>query len=259
MSAIGSIIGAVGSVLGGLLGSNDDNTLERIQLKRAITLRAEDARNAGIHPLAALGAGWPNYQSTNSNAALGQGVGDAAKIIGNMLDQMMVKENAEADIEEKRAQADLAKAQAFETMKNANAIGRGQAGRTQNFGTPEANSTLAGENLGDPSKFTDLSQIGVLPAGQPQRVANPDTAPDAETSLWAQVEQGTFPKFLRYLSEINTPKEVLELGWKIQSALPGRSIEELKRRYEKEMRILAKEVGRVYHPRFPTYRTGGGF
>ena len=58
-SALGSAIGAVGSLIGGNIASNNANKQYEMQKEFAqngIRWKVADAKAAGIHPLAALGA-----------------------------------------------------------------------------------------------------------------------------------------------------------------------------------------------------------
>lgn len=121
----GGIASAIGSIAGGLLGrksaqeANEMNAaLTREQIayqkelnKNQIQWRVEDAKKAGLHPLAALGVSSYSYTPVQSNIS-GQDyswLGDAAGGIGDSLSKMGQNANAAAQREKDakaRAQAE---------------------------------------------------------------------------------------------------------------------------------------------------------
>lgn len=137
---LGSIISAGSSLLGGLLGKSSADKQMKMQTKFAkngIQWRVEDAKKAGIHPLAALGA------STSAYSPINNGFGDAVAQAGNALGQ-----EASAQAERKRqepltslnskliassidtnqAQAELYRAQALSTAAQARNQAQGAVG-----------------------------------------------------------------------------------------------------------------------------------
>lgn len=75
----GSILGGLGSILGGVFGRSaaDDNKDAQFHFaNNGIQMRVKDAEKAGIHPLYALGAQTPQFQpvSTDWASDMGQGL-----------------------------------------------------------------------------------------------------------------------------------------------------------------------------------------
>lgn len=121
--AIGGAIGAAGSVVGGLLGqsasaqANEQNYQAQKEFaQNGIRWRVADAKAAGLHPLAALGAQTPSYTPSafvgdtswmgDAAQSLGQGIGRAAEA------KMTAKERAR-----ERAVADQSVALSMETKR----------------------------------------------------------------------------------------------------------------------------------------------
>lgn len=95
-SIVGDIAGAAGSVVGGLLGqsasaqaSAQNYAAQKEFAQNGIRWRVADAKAAGLHPLAALGAQTPSYTPSafvgdtswmgDAAQSLGQGIGRAAE------------------------------------------------------------------------------------------------------------------------------------------------------------------------------------
>ena len=104
MSLLGAAIGAIGSIV--------DNKANKKQADRqydlarnSIKYRVEDAKNAGIHPLYALGA--PTIQSATSTSSVGQGMADAY----NQYEQHQRQKDNDALVR-RQAEANIAKTQA---------------------------------------------------------------------------------------------------------------------------------------------------
>lgn len=95
-SAIGSAIGAVGSLIGGGIASNNANKQYEMQKEFAqngIRWKVADAKAAGIHPLAALGAQTFSY---NPVAVGDNGISDALSQMGQGIDRAVAaKQTAE--------------------------------------------------------------------------------------------------------------------------------------------------------------------
>lgn len=94
MSFLGSIIGGIGSLAGGLFGksSQDKANAANIQLQKdfaqkGIQWKVADARKAGVHPLAALGASTVGFSpSVVGSSALGDAVSNMGQDIGRAVD-----------------------------------------------------------------------------------------------------------------------------------------------------------------------------
>lgn len=95
-SAIGSAIGAVGSLIGGNIASNNAKQQYEMQKEFAqngIRWKVADAKAAGIHPLAALGAQTFSY---NPVAVGDNGISDALSYMGQGIDRAVAaKQTAE--------------------------------------------------------------------------------------------------------------------------------------------------------------------
>lgn len=106
----GAIIGAGGSLLGGLMGSNAAQkglNWQKHLARNQIQMRVADAKKAGISPLAALGAslysgGW------SSGNALGDGIAAAGQAIGDHVsragERKMATELHQASLDKLRAE-----------------------------------------------------------------------------------------------------------------------------------------------------------
>lgn len=94
MSLIGSLIGAGTSLLGGLFGKNsaedaaDKNAkLQKEFAQSGIQWKVEDAKKAGVHPLAALGAQTASFSpSYVGDTSMGQGLANAGQSVARSLE-----------------------------------------------------------------------------------------------------------------------------------------------------------------------------
>lgn len=128
---LGSIISAGSSLLGGLFGKSAQEKANKQALKfqkNFIQYRVEDAKKAGIHPLAALGAS-ANY-SPVSTAGFGDSIAQAGAAIGDGLNRSQDKKASAgmqklnemlitSNIDTNKAQADLYRAQALNATQEA--------------------------------------------------------------------------------------------------------------------------------------------
>lgn len=119
---IGDIIGGLGSIVGGILGSNSQNAanaaneriaqqniaMQREFAQHGIRWKAEDARQAMLHPLFAMGASTHGFQPVSVNA---QGtdygfLGRAGQNIGRAIDAgLSFSEKRDARLANQTAQA----------------------------------------------------------------------------------------------------------------------------------------------------------
>lgn len=91
---LGSIIGGIGSIVGGLIKNNADKknaqrqeALQREFAQQGIQWKVADAKAAGIHPLYALGASTHSYAPTSvGGSGLGDGIAAAGQNIGRAID-----------------------------------------------------------------------------------------------------------------------------------------------------------------------------
>lgn len=117
----GSIIGAIGNVVGGILGSKSadkDREAQEAFARNRISWTVEDAKRSGIHPLAALNAGYPGYNPVG-DGGLGGAIAAAADGVGKGLQTRKLRSLEE---EAAQAQIDLVKAQTDETNARTQSI-----------------------------------------------------------------------------------------------------------------------------------------
>lgn len=217
----GALIAAGGQLLGGLLGmgggSNGAIKMHNQTLKKSIQYRAQDARQAGIHPLAALGAGWPNYTPTQSSGqeGIGNAVGNAASIIGDLLAQTGEKDKSDAETARTIAETRLIEAQVNSINGKIGQLGRGvnNGGSTlSDPQTPSNGNTVL--NSGDPEGYAkNLSTLGNLFTNtigtQGQKITQPnmDVAADMETTATSHLENGTFVQWVEKLIWNNSTEQ----------------------------------------------------
>ena len=154
---LGSIISGVGSLIGGnsaAKAAKKENDRQYDLARNSIKYRVEDAQNAGIHPLYAMGA--PTLSSSmQSTGQMGQAVADAASAVGKGMSTSYQKEmerlnlaNAEADLKSKQLRnADFVK----QSMDSSNISRLANTDRTMKLGngaevTLAKDKTLAEEN-----------------------------------------------------------------------------------------------------------------
>lgn len=179
---LGEIIGAGASLLGGLFGkkSADKANEENIKLQRefaqqGIQWKVADAKKAGIHPLAALGAQTVSFSpSVVGDNALGTGIAQAGQDIGRAI-------NSTSTVEAKTAQLSLQMAE--EQLKglrldNAgkgiqNAALASRAVRASQVGAPFP-SLSGATNTGVPGQATSQLKLGgvLLPPNPEHSTAN---------------------------------------------------------------------------------------
>lgn len=200
----GSIVAGIGSIFGGLLGSKDAEKDRQLQLdmaKNRISWTAADARKAGIHPLAALGASYPGYTPVGS--PLGQGVARGAEHLGRAADQATKKSDpvAASAIRVNDAQARLLEAQAQTLTLETKLAAIGATSGARNVSSPAHSPNPARESV------TPLF-IPEATGTRGQTIRNlPDMkiAPDLETTVAARLEDGSILPWLRKLWQNNSP------------------------------------------------------
>lgn len=127
---LGSIIGGIGSVVGSIFGSKERSKDRKLQLRamtHGIRDRVADAKAAGIHPLAALGAATTSYSPVGSGG-IEAGMARAGEAFGKAASGSMEKRIGESQIAVNEAQAQLYKAQATTEVVNARNRAIGVAG-----------------------------------------------------------------------------------------------------------------------------------
>lgn len=85
----GPLIGAAGSLLGGLFGQSAQNrnaerniALQKQFAQEGIQWKVEDAKKAGVHPLYALGANTTSYQPVSVGDSIGPALADMGQDLG---------------------------------------------------------------------------------------------------------------------------------------------------------------------------------
>lgn len=91
----GGLVGALGSVAGGVIGSSSQKKLTRANLdfqrefaQHGIRWRVEDAKAAGLHPLAALGAFPASANPVVMEDPMGRSIAQAGQDIGGAISRM---------------------------------------------------------------------------------------------------------------------------------------------------------------------------
>lgn len=157
---LGSIIGSAIGGITSLFGQNQQMAAQKEFAKKGIQWRAEDARKAGIHPLAALGAQTAQYSPVGDTAGahLGDAVGGAIDMASNRSTAQLQKAQVESAIEVNQAQAELLRAQSRTTIANARKVAIGGSPQTQVVSNPNVSTQATGKGGSD--KANTLSIFG---------------------------------------------------------------------------------------------------
>lgn len=212
----GSILGAIGSVVGGLFGKSAQDKQMEMQKQYAqnrVQWTAADARKAGIHPLAALGgAGAPSYTPIGGNP-IGQGIAAGAAQLGKGTDPV-----SKSVISVNEAQADLLRAQALSVTGEMAANVRAGTTGARNVSDPTKPTGLAVHlNAADDrihQSFSDLGAMGAKPSfsavqGADGRIHFREDNPEGmEEGIFAAIREGRGWQFLTDLVDRNIS------GWK---------------------------------------------
>lgn len=147
----GSIISAGGSLLGGLFDNSFDAKQAKIAREREdnfIQRRTADAKEAGIHPLAAIGANHTGGYAAPTSS-VGDAVGDAANALGAGVDAAK-NPLADAQLSVLRSEADrnAAEAELARATSRTTIASMRRGGQTLSTDVVEAPRTL---KLGDRS------------------------------------------------------------------------------------------------------------
>lgn len=137
---LGSIIGAVGGLAGGLLGksSSDKAThanfainaenaaLQREFAQNGIRWKVADAKAAGLHPLAALGATGASFTPSgiqiSGDNSLGNGIAEAANVMGQNINRARQATQSQAERELEQINLDLARQNLYNTRAQGNLL-----------------------------------------------------------------------------------------------------------------------------------------
>lgn len=149
----GSIIGAIGSLAGGLLGGKsqekaaDSNAaLQREFAQQGVRWKVEDAKAAGIHPLYALGANTiaasPSYVGGSD-----YGIGNAMAGIGQDISRSIDAKRTQRERDEARLQSIIQADLTNENMGLQNDLLRAQIAKIQQPAHPPAMPTAEGYTI----------------------------------------------------------------------------------------------------------------
>lgn len=143
---LGSLISAGSSIIGSIFGSKErakDRALQQRAMTHGIRDRVADAKAAGIHPLAALGASTTGYTPVGSGG-IEAGIASAGDAISKGMEQRLGERQAESSIKVNEAQAELLRAQTQTEIQNARHRAIGVAGVKNKMTAPEAIQTPLG-------------------------------------------------------------------------------------------------------------------
>lgn len=126
-----------------------------------IASTVKGAREAGIHPLAALGA-QPGYTTVSGgpSSPVGSAIGEGMKSIGQSMAQQLPQaqiDNLAADTDARKAQAELYRAQSRTMIQNAARAAIG--GPKLNADTPKPITTFGFTGTRDPKKFSSAQDV----------------------------------------------------------------------------------------------------
>lgn len=226
---------AIGSIIGGIMGASSAAKDRKLQIKFAkngIQWRAADARAAGIHPLAALGAQTPTYTPVGDGglgSAIAQGASAMGDTFANTQSSKAQKPIIQSQLEVNKAQADLLRAQTVSTLANVTAGVRGGVGGK----VPTA----------DPQKAEDIYHNGQKAVA----AYVPFYDPREGNKI---IGYGVNPVLYGDFSERVAPHVVGPIERQaLTPAGPGRKVEGLPSRASRGERVELDGVTYVYHPR----------
>lgn len=230
-SAIGSAIGAVGSIAGGLIGANNAQSVAGMNYEaqkefaqNGIRWKVEDAKRAGIHPLYALGASTQGYSPTAGYTG-DFGISDAAAHFGQGYERaqqakMTKEERDKQDVRD--AIQDMAALEDLNQKRRMNdaQIRLANSEIFRNF----ALSTNALRKTGLPPAMP--GGLGGVIAGQGNSYATGQTTPEISSVVTSEkgtpsVQAGSPPdvRFYRTISGGRAPLPTSEAGDAMDAAL----------------------------------------
>ena len=230
-SAIGSAIGAVGSIAGGLIGANNAQSVAGMNYEaqkefaqNGIRWKVEDAKRAGIHPLYALGASTQGYSPSGGYTG-DFGISDAAAQFGQGYERaqqakMTKEERDKQDIRD--AIQDMAALEDLNQKRRMNdaQIRLANSEIFRNF----ALSTNALRKTGLPPAMP--GGLGGVIAGQGNSYATGQTTPEISSVVTSEkgtpsVQAGSPPdvRFYRTISGGRAPLPTEEAGDAMDAAL----------------------------------------
>lgn len=228
---LGSIVGAVGSIAGGILGANSAQNVAGMNYEaqkefaqNGIRWKVEDAKRAGIHPLYALGASTQGYSPTTGYIG-DYGISDAAAHFGQGYERaqqakMTKEERDKQDVRD--AIQDMAALEDLNQKRRLNdaQIRLANSEIFRNF----ALSTNALRKTGLPPAMP--GGLGGVIAGQGNSYATGQTTPEISSVVTSEkgtpsVQAGSPPdvRFYRTLSGGRAPLPTEDAGDAMDAAL----------------------------------------
>lgn len=203
---LGSILGGIGSIIGGIGGLTQSQP-KVMSPRKQILSTVKGAQQAGIHPLAALGAA-PQYTTVGGGTNKLAGIGEGLSQLGRAFDQTQ-KQVQQSEIDVNQAQAQLLRTQAHAIGNNAAQQVRGGTTGATNVADPSRSpglgSTVSG-SAASPNNSSNLPSVAVpatIPGFGQQTIVNPDTPIEAETDLWYHVVNGTVGDYAKQIIKRN--------------------------------------------------------
>lgn len=151
---IAAAVQAGGSIISSLLQKKP----KVISPRKQILSTVQGAREAGIHPLAALGSG-AGYTQVGGGSTVGSAIGSGLEKLGMQLANQKTEEEinaTKADTQARLAQADLFRAQSRSIIANATSGVRGGAVRS----SPVKDITLFGDTIRrNPANFSSAQDV----------------------------------------------------------------------------------------------------
>lgn len=230
-SAIGSAIGAVGSIAGGLIGANNAQSVAGMNYEaqkefaqNGIRWKVEDAKRAGIHPLYALGASTQGYSPTSGYTG-DFGISDAAAHFGQGYERAQQAKMTKEERDKQDVRDAIQDMAALEDLNQKRRINDAQIRLAnseifRNF----ALSTNALRKTGLPPAMP--GGLGGVIAGQGNSYATGQTTPEISSVVTSEkgtpsVQAGSPPdvRFYRTISGGRAPLPTEEAGDAMDAAL----------------------------------------
>jgi len=214
---LGNVISAVGNVVGGIIGSNDkakDRKLQKQFAQEGIRWKVADAKAAGIHPLAALGAQTTSYAPVSvGGPSLASGLASAGQDISRAVDATRTG-GERLDAYSKTIQDLNVQRMGLENELLASQIAKvRQAGGNPPMPTPGDRRFLEGQGDSPLVKVSPFSRTAADPANPAiEAGASPETGYGRSITGWAPVPS----KDIKERIEDNLPAE---LSWMIRNQI----------------------------------------
>lgn len=220
----GGLISAASSLFGGQSAADAAKEAAQLDFKRQkvfaqnqIQWRAEDAKAAGIHPLAALGMGGSQYSPFGGyQDPKGAGIARAGEAIGEAV--------ARASIDTSKAQAELLRAQTQQVLVDTANTVQGHSPTSMRVDGGGDISRLPRVNLGDPDDgsrtLNALDMTKIPPRARDDTGitrGNPDNPAEFEADIWQWLRDGTFRKNMGKLLAKN--RDSTDWAWNPDGAM----------------------------------------